>query len=95
MDQYDKGVISSTHGNKDIKRPRLGTMQTLCTITAIIDGCIDHMPNQMRITTPGRVDMVKFLPSAHKWKMIQATDTQVVPQILIDLIFALPILETL
>ena len=26
MDQYKKGIVSSTHGNKDVKQPRLGTV---------------------------------------------------------------------
>ena len=79
MEQYDKGVVLSTHGNKDIRCPCLGTVRALGTISAIVGGFTDHMPNQMRSTTPGRVDVLKFLPSGHKWKMIQEAAFEVVP----------------
>ena len=69
MDQY-KDIVSSTHENKDVKRPHLGTVQALGTITAIINETIDHMPNQMRMTALGQMDTLKFLPSGHSWKMI-------------------------
>ena len=77
MDQYKKGIVSSTHGNKDVKRPRLGTVQALVTITAIINDSTDYMPNQMRITVLGRMDTLKFLPSGHSWKKIQTDATKV------------------
>ena len=77
MDQYKKGIVSSTHGNKDVKRPRLGTVQALSTITTIINDSTDHMPNQMRITVPGRMDTLKFLSSGHSWKKIQIDATEV------------------
>ena len=77
MDQYKKGIISSTYENRDVKRPRLGTMQALGTIRAIINETTNHMPNQMRMTAIGRRDTLKFLPSGHSWKMIQHDATQV------------------
>ena len=77
MDQYKKGIVSSTHRNKDVKQPRLGTMQALGTITAIINDSTDHMPNQMRITVPGRMVTLKFLLSGHSWKKIQIDATEV------------------
>ena len=77
MDQYKKGIVSSTHGNKDVKRPCLRTVQALGTITAIINDSTDHMPNQMRITVRGRMDTLKFLSFGHSWKKIQTNAAEV------------------
>ena len=60
-----------------MKRPRLGTVQALGTITAIINKSTDHMPNQMWITVLGRMDTLKFLSSGHSWKKIQTDATEV------------------
>jgi hypothetical protein len=65
VEQYKVGTVSSTHGNACVKRPRLGAVQAMGTIAAIIEENADHMPHQMRGTVMGQMDTLKFLPSGH------------------------------
>ena len=36
VQRYNKGVISTAHGNKGCKRPRIGIVQVMDTITTIM-----------------------------------------------------------
>jgi hypothetical protein len=86
---FKEGVQSSTHGNRGIKRPRLGTVQAMGTIAAIVKENADLMPHQMRGTVPGRMDTLKFLPAGHNWKRIQAEATEVRIQCSVKICFNL------
>ena len=77
MDDYRRGVINGTHGNKGIKRPRLATVQAMGSMSSIINDSSDQMPHQMRSVGNGRVDTLKFLPAGNNWKQIRATVNQV------------------
>jgi hypothetical protein len=77
MDEFRRGVISGTHGNKGIKRPRLATIQAMGSMTSIINDSADQMPHQMWSVGNGRIDTLKFLPAGNNWKQIQATINEV------------------
>ena len=80
IEKYKEGVLSSTHGNKGIKRPRMRTIQSTSTIKAIVDSNSDQMPHQMRAIGNGRVDTLKYLPAGNNWKRVQADANQVTLQ---------------
>ena len=77
IEKYKEGVLSSTHGNKGIKRPRFRTVQVTGTIKAIADSSSDQMPHQMRAIGNGRVDTLKYLPAGNNWKRVQADANEV------------------
>ena len=81
IDKYKQGVVSTTHGNKGVRRPRVGIVQVTGTMTTIIDSNADQIPHQMRGVGNGRMDTLKFLPARNNWKRICA-DANKVPLLL-------------
>ena len=79
IDKYIIDVVSGTHGNKGVKRPRIQTVQVTGTMKAIIDENADQMPHQMRGMGNGRVDTLKYLPVGNNWKRVQADANEVLP----------------
>ena len=77
VQRYNKGVLSTAHGNKGYKRPRIGTVQVMGTIAAIVDENADQMPHQMRGIGNGRVDTLKYLPAGNNWKWVMADVNEV------------------
>jgi hypothetical protein len=77
VEMFKDGIVSATHGNKGIKRPRIRTVQVTGTMKAIIDENADKMPHQMRGIGNGRVDTLKFLPAGRNWKRVQADANEV------------------
>ena len=78
VEKYKQGVVSSAHGNKGIKHPRLQTILVSGTMKSIIDSNSDQMPHQMRGIGNGRVDTIKFLLACNNWKRVQADANEVV-----------------
>ena len=72
VQRYNEGVLSTAHGNRGCKRPRIGTVQVMGTIAAIVKENADHMPHQMRGIGHGRVDTLKYLPTGNNWKRVMA-----------------------
>ena len=77
IDKYKQGVVSTTHGNKEVRRPRVGIVQVTGTMKAIINSNADQMPHQMRGVGNGRMDILKFLPAGNNWKRIRADANEV------------------
>ena len=77
IDKYQQGVVSTTHGNKGVRRPRVGVVQVSGTMKAIIDSNADQMPHQMRGVGNGRIDTLKYLPAGNNWKRICADANEV------------------
>ena len=48
VQRYNKGVLSTAHGNKGCKRPWIGTVQVMDTIATIVKENADQMPYQMQ-----------------------------------------------
>ena len=61
----DITVMSTMHGNRVCKRPRIGTVQVMGTIAAIVKENADQMPHQMRGIVHGRMDTLKYLPASN------------------------------
>ena len=59
VQRYNKGVLSIAHGNRGCKRSRIGTIQVMGTIAAIVKENADQMPHQMRGIDHGRMDTLK------------------------------------
>ena len=74
---YKEGVLSGDHGNKGVKRPRVGTVQATGTMKAIIDENADQMPHQMRGIGHGRMDTLKYLSAGHNWKRVRTDANEV------------------
>lgn len=75
---FKEGVLSGQHGNKGIKRPRIGTVQAMGTIAAIVSENADQMPNQMRGTgKPHRIDTLKYLPALNNWTKVHSDVNEV------------------
>ena len=77
VQRYNEGVLSTAHGNRGCKRPRIGTVQVMGTIAAIVKENADHMPHQMRGIGHGRVDTLKYLPAGNNWKRVMADANEV------------------
>ena len=77
MQRYNEGVLSTAHGNRGCKRPRIGTVQVMGTIVAIVMENADQMPHQMRGIGHGRVDTLKYLPAGNNWKRVMADANEV------------------
>ena len=75
--KYHEGMVSSAHGNKGIKRPRIGTIQAMGTIATIIHDNADLMPHQMCGIGNGRVDTLKFLRAGNNWKLVRVDTNEV------------------
>ena len=84
IDKYQQGVVSTTHGNRGVRRSRVGVVQVTGTMEAIINSNADQMPHQMRGVGNGRVDTLKYLPASNNWKRIRADANEV--QLLPDLL---------
>ena len=70
-------MVYGAYGNKGIKRPRIGTVQAMGTMAAIIHDNADRMPHQMRGIGNGQVDTLKFLPARNNWKHVQVDTNEV------------------
>jgi len=81
MIKYKVGVVSGKHGNKGVKRPKIGTVQVTRTMKAIIDENTDQMPHQMRGIGHGQMDTLKFLPAGNNWKHVRVEANEVLPLI--------------
>ena len=46
--RYHEGIRLTAHGNKGCKRLRIGIVQVISTIAAIVKENVDQMPHQMR-----------------------------------------------
>ena len=77
VQRYNEGVLSTAHGNRGCKRPRIGTVQVMGTIAAIVKENADQMPHQMRGIGHGRVDTLKYLPASNNWKRVMADANEV------------------
>ena len=77
QERYNKGVLSTAHGNKGCKRSRIGTVQVMDTIATIVKENADQMPHQMRGIGHGRVDTLKYLPAGNNWKRVMADANEV------------------
>ena len=77
VQRYNEGVLSTAHGNRGCKRPRIGTVQVMGTIAAIVKENVDQMPHQMRGIGHGRVDTLKYLPTGNNWKRVMADANEV------------------
>ena len=77
VQRYNEGVLSTTHGNRGCKRPRIGTVQVMSTIAAIVKENVDQMPHQMRGIGHGRADTLKYLPAGNNWKRVMADANEV------------------
>ena len=77
MQRYNEGVLSTAHGNRGCKRPRIGIVQVMGTIAAIVKENADQMPHQMRGISHGRVDTLKYLPTGNNWKQVMADANEV------------------
>ena len=74
---YKGGVLSGDHGNKGVKRPRVGTVQATGTMKSIIDESTDQMPHQMRDISNGRMDTLKYLLAGKNWKRVRRNANEV------------------
>ena len=74
---YNEGVLSTSHGNRGCNRPRIGTVQVMGTIAAIVKENADQMPHQMRGIGHGRVDTLKYLHAGNNWKRVMADANEV------------------
>ena len=70
MQRYNEDILSTAHGNRGCKRPRIGTVQVMDTIAAIMKENIDQMPHQMRGIGHRRVYTLKYLPAGNNWKRV-------------------------
>ena len=77
VQRYNEGVLSIAHRNRDCKRPRIGIVQVMGTIAAIVKENADQMPHQMRGIGHGRVDTLKYLPADNNWKQVMADANEV------------------
>ena len=77
VQRYNEGVLSTVHGNRGCKRPRIGTVQVMDIIAAIVKENADQMPHQMRGIGHGRVDTLKYLPAGNNWKRVMANANEV------------------
>ena len=68
--KYHEGMVSGALENKRIKQPRIGTVQAMGTMAAIIHDNTDLMPHQMHGIGNGRVDTLKFFPVGKNWKRV-------------------------
>ena len=48
VQRYNEGIMSTAHGNKGCKRPRIGTVQVMGTIAAIVKENADQMPTKCK-----------------------------------------------
>ena len=85
-------MVSGAHENKGIKRPRIGTVQAMGTMAAIIHDNTDLMPHQMRGIGNGRVDTLKFLPAENNWKRVRVDTNEVLHRTL-DFGFVSPLIS--
>ena len=65
VQRYNEGVLSTAHGNRGCKRPRIGTIQVMGTIATIVKENAYQMPHQMRGIGYRRVDTLKYLPAGN------------------------------
>ena len=77
VQRYNEGVLSTAHRKKGCKRLRIGTVQVMGTIAAIMKENADQMPHQMRGIGHGRVDTLKYLPAGNNWKRVMADANEV------------------
>ena len=63
--RYNKRILSTAHGNRGCKQPRIGTVQIMGTIAAIVKENACQMPHQMQGIGHGRVDTLKYLPAGY------------------------------
>ena len=77
VQRYNEGILSTAHGNRGYKRPRIGTVQVMGTIAAIMKENVDQMPHQMRGIDHGRVDTLKYLPISNNWKRVMVDANEV------------------
>ena len=73
VQRYNKGILSTAHRNKGCKRPRIGTIQVMGTIAAIVKKNANQMPHQMRVMGHGRVETLKYLLVGNIWKRVMVT----------------------
>ena len=74
---YKEGVLLEDHGNKRVKRPRVGTVQATGSMKSIIDESTDQMPHQMRGIGNRRMDTLKYLPAGNNWKRVRTDANEV------------------
>ena len=55
VQRYNEGILSTVHGNRGCKQSRIGTIQVIGTIAAIVKENADQMPHQMQGIDHGRV----------------------------------------
>jgi hypothetical protein len=84
VDKFNNGIINSSHGNKGCKRPCIGTVQVMGSMTTIINENANQMPHQMRGIGHGRMDTLKFLSTRNNWKQVQAYANEVIPMIFLS-----------
>ena len=78
VQRYNEGILSTAHGNRGCKRPRIGIVQVMGTIAAIVKENTDQMPHQMRSRIDhGRVDTLKYLLASNNWKRVMADANEV------------------
>ena len=87
VQRYNEGILSTAHGNKGYKQPRIGTVQIMGTIDVIVKENADQMPHQMRGIEHGRVDTLKYLPAGNNWKRVMADANEV--RVIVSLFVAL------
>ena len=59
VQRYNKGILSTVHGNKGYKQPRIRTVQVMGIIVAIVEENADQMPHQIQGIGHERVDTLK------------------------------------
>ena len=69
--------MSLSGTNRGCKRPRIGTVQVMGTIAAIVKENANKMPHQMRGIVHGRVDTLKYLLAGNNWKRVMADTNEV------------------
>ena len=72
IQRYNVDVLSTMHGNKGYKRSRIGIVQVMGTIDAIMKENADQMPHQMQRIGHGRLDTLKYFPANSNRKPVMA-----------------------
>ena len=76
VQRYNEWILSTAYGNKDCKRPRIGTVQVMGTIAAIVKENVDQMSHQMQGIEHGRVNTLKEAVG-NNWKRMMADANEV------------------
>ena len=61
------GKRAEPHGNLDLKKPRMHTLQATATLRLLLENTADHMPHKSRTLESGEKVVSMCLPSSFHW----------------------------